>query len=209
MNRLKVEQLVVGAVMTNCYIAVNTETKEGFVVDPGDGAKRLGDYIKDNGIQLQAILLTHGHFDHAGAAEELAKEFGVSIYAHQEEKETLNNPSINLSGMVGAHVPYEADKYVTEQTVIDVCGFSIEVFHTPGHTKGGCCYYMKEEKALFSGDTLFCNSIGRTDFPGGSGATLLRSIEEKLFILPEDVTVYPGHNDITTIGWEKKHNPFI
>lgn len=209
MAGLRVEQYVVGAVMTNCYFAVNEDTGELLVIDPGDSAKQLIEKIKEQNLKPVAVLLTHGHFDHAMAAEEIAGEFGIPIYAHEQEKETLENPSINLCGMIGAREAYHADRFVKDKEILDLAGFSIQVLHTPGHTKGGCCYYIEKEQAVFAGDTLFHESVGRSDFPGGSASVLIRSIEDKLMPLPGQVKVYPGHNDVTTIGWERQYNPFL
>ncbi len=210
MAGLRVEQYVVGPVMTNCYFAVNEDTKEMLVIDPGDSAQRLIEKIKERGLKPAAVLLTHGHFDHAMAAEKVADEFGVSIYAHEMERETLEEPSINLGGMMGAGgTVFHADVFVKDGQILELAGFSIQALYTPGHTKGGCCYYIEKEQAVFVGDTLFHGSVGRTDFPGGSASVLLRSIEEKLMCLPGHTKVYPGHEDVTTIGWEKQHNPFL
>ena len=210
MAGLRVEQYVVGPVMTNCYFAVNEDTKEALIIDPGDSAGALIDKIRERGLTPKAVLLTHGHFDHASAAEPVAKEFLVPIYAEEHEKETLESPAINLCGMMGQRgVVFYADKYVKDGDLLELAGFSIKVLHTPGHTKGGCCYYIEKEQALFAGDTLFCQSVGRTDFPGGSASVLLHSIEEKLMPLPGQTKVYPGHNETTTIGWERQYNPFL
>lgn len=209
MVNLKVEEFCVGEVQTNCYFVVNKATNELLVVDPGASAGMLAERIKENGYQPVAILLTHGHFDHAGAAEELSKLLDVKIYAHEAEKETLENPKYNQSVMLGKTEGYYADVYVKDGEMLDLAGFSIRVLHTPGHTVGGCCYYIPKEDALFSGDTLFCQSVGRTDFPGGSMGQLVRSIREKLMTLPEHIKVYPGHMDQTTIGLEKQWNPFL
>ncbi len=210
MAGLRVEQYVVGPVMTNCYFAVNEDTNEALIVDPGDSAAQLAAKLKEQGLTPKAVLLTHGHFDHASAAEALAKEFSVPIYAEEHEQETLESPEINLCGMMGQRgAVFHADIYVKDGDLLDLAGFSIKVLHTPGHTRGGCCYYMEKEQALFAGDTLFCQSVGRTDFPGGSASVLLRSIEEKLMPLPGQTKVYPGHNETTTIGWERQYNPFL
>lgn len=210
MAGLRVEQYVVGPVMTNCYFAVNEDTKEALVIDPGDSANHLIKRIKEQGLTPVAVLLTHGHFDHAFAAQPIADEFSVPIYAQECEKETLQSPEINLCGMMGQQgVRFHADVYVKDGDMLDLAGFSVKVMHTPGHTKGGCCYYIEKEQALFSGDTLFCQSIGRTDFPGGSMSELLRSIQDKLMPLPGQTKVYPGHNETTTIGWERQYNPFL
>ncbi|MFV0466556.1 MAG: MBL fold metallo-hydrolase [Lachnospiraceae bacterium] len=209
MAELRVEEYTVGMVMTNCYFAVNTKTSEIVIIDPGDEAARLMQKIKESGYVPKAVLLTHGHFDHAKDARTIADHYGIQIYAQQAEQETLENPAVNLSSMGGVSESYQADCYLRDGEEMTIAGFFIQALLTPGHTAGGCCYYLKEENTIFTGDTLFCESIGRTDFPGGSYATLVRSIKESLFVLPGQTKVYAGHNDATTIGWEKEHNPFI
>lgn len=210
MSKLKVNQYQVGPVCTNCYFAINTETNEVLVIDPGDGAKYLIELIEEQKLKPVAILLTHGHFDHATAAGEVAEHFHISIYAHEKEKETLENPRINLSGMMGGKSEaFHADCYVKDEEMLDLAGFSIRVLHTPGHTVGGCCYYFVKENVVFSGDSLFCQSIGRTDFPKGSMSDLIRSVKEKLLVLPDYVKVYPGHDAETTIEQEKTYNPYF
>lgn len=209
MAGLRVEQYVVGPVMTNCYFAVNEDTNEMLVIDPGDAGEMLIHKIKEKNLTPVAVLLTHGHFDHAGAAKTVADAFGIEIYAEEHEKETLDNPAVNLSGMSGMQEAYRADCFIKDGDSLELAGFEIQVLFTPGHTKGGCCYYIEKEQTVFSGDTLFCESVGRTDFPGGSATVLLRSIEEKLMPMPGQTKVYPGHNDMTTIGWERQYNPFL
>lgn len=209
MANLKIERYCVGEVQTNCYVLVNQTTKEALVVDPGAEADMLADKIETAGFQPRAILLTHGHFDHAGEAEKLARKLGVKIYACGEERDTLEDPARNMSGMIGNKVRYTADVYVRDKETLELAGFSIEVIHTPGHTAGGCCYYIPAEDVLISGDTLFCESVGRTDFPGGSMGQIVRSIRERLLVLPEHTKVYPGHMGTTTIKQEKEWNPFL
>lgn len=206
---MKIEQYCVGQVGTNCYFAINDETKEMLVIDPGDSADMLTEKIRQKGLKPQAVLLTHGHFDHAMAAEELAENFGIKIYAHEAEKDTLEQPKLNVSAMIGRRDSYHADVFVKDGDVLKLAGMELKVLHTPGHTQGGCCYYLEAEKILFSGDTLFCQSVGRTDFPGGSMSQIVRSIKEKLMALPDEVKVFPGHMDVTTIGMERAHNPFL
>ena len=121
----------------------------------------------------------------------------------------MEDPGLNLCGMIGEHKVYRADVFVKDEDVLNLAGFSIRVFFTPGHTIGGCCYYIADEKILFSGDTLFQESVGRTDFPGGSMSEIVHSVKEKLFLLPDDTRVCPGHGDETSIGYEKKYNPFV
>ncbi|MCI9527437.1 MAG: MBL fold metallo-hydrolase [Lachnospiraceae bacterium] len=206
---MKIEQYCVGQVQTNCYFAINEKTQEMVVIDPGDFAQLLAEKIKQKGLKPKAVLLTHGHFDHAMAAQELAGIFGVKIYAHEAEKETLEQSGLNASGMIGRRDSYQADVFVKDGQVLQLAGMDLKVLHTPGHTEGGCCFYSEEEKVLFSGDTLFCQSVGRTDFPRGSMSQLIRSIRDKLLPLPDDVKVYPGHMGVTTIGMERRGNPFI
>ena len=208
-EQTEVLRYIVGPVCTNCYLLVNHKTGELLVVDPGDQAQLIEKQIEKTGAKPVAILLTHGHFDHAGAAEELAGKYQISIYAHEAERETLEDPGLNLCGMIGEHKVYRADVFVKDEEVLNLAGFSIRVFFTPGHTIGGCCYYIADEKILFSGDTLFQESVGRTDFPRGSASDLIRAIREKLMPLPDDVTVYTGHDESTLIGYERMHNPYL
>lgn len=209
MAPLRVEQYVVGSVQTNCYFAINDDTKEMLIIDPGASAGRLTEIIEEEKLNPVAILLTHGHFDHATGAAALAEHFGIKVYAEEHEQETLENPALNLSGWEGRELVYHADCYLKDEQEIDLAGFHIRVFHTPGHTVGGCCYFFSYQNALFSGDTLFAQSVGRTDFPKGSASELIRAIKEKLMVLPDEVTVYTGHNDITTIGTERMYNPYL
>lgn len=206
---LQVEQYVVGAVQTNCYFAINEETKEILIIDPGASAERLAEIIEEEKLNPVAILLTHGHFDHAGAAAELAERFHIKTYAQEQEKETLENPKLNLSGWEGCEQSYHADVFLKDEQEIELAGFHIRVLLTPGHTVGGCCYYFPYQNAIFSGDTLFAQSVGRTDFPKGSASALIHAIREKLMILPDETTVYTGHNEITTIGTERMYNPYL
>lgn len=209
MTEIKVESYVVSDFGTNCYFVINTETKEMLIVDPGDNATMLAAKIEDEQLKPVAILLTHGHLDHASAAEELAKKFEIKIYAHEAEKETLEDARMNLTAAFGTAKVFHADVFLKDDEILELIGCKIKVLFTPGHTPGGCCYYFNDQRLLFSGDTLFCESVGRTDFPGGSSSTLIRSIREKLLNLSDDIKVYPGHMAQTSIGTEKMYNPFI
>lgn len=215
MSKMKINHYVVGQVQTNCYVVINQENKECFIIDPGASAKQLAERIKKDELTPVAVLLTHGHFDHAGAAEELAEEFGIKIYAHEAEKDTLENPQKNVSWMMGASETYHANVFLKDEEVLTLAGFEIKVIHTPGHTEGGCCYYIETEAVIFTGDTLFAQSVGRTDFPGGSMSQIVRSITEKIMTLnaagnlETDIMVYPGHNDPTTIETERMNNPYL
>lgn len=205
----EIQQFVVGAVATNCYLVFHKDTKEGFVVDPGGEAERIREAVKKNGVCLRGILLTHGHFDHVDAAKSLQEMYQVPVYAHIQEQKTLEDANVNMSVMMGQPKVYEADEFLKDEQTIEIAGFGIRVLFTPGHTQGGCCYYIPREDILFSGDTLFCGSVGRTDFPGGSMATLVQSIRHKLLVLPERTQVLPGHDARTTIEQERIYNPFL
>lgn len=209
MGQIEIKSMTLGMVATNCYLIINKETKEALLIDPADNALRISNVIEENVCTLKAILLTHGHFDHIMALNELKKRYNVPVYAHEEEEDVLKQSSLNMSGMVGQIYTTQADIYVKDGEHLKLAGLDIIVLHTPGHTKGGVCYYLPEEKVLMSGDTLFHCSIGRTDFPTGSMSQLVRSVKEQLFVLPDDVQVYPGHDSVTSIGYEKQYNPFF
>lgn len=209
MGKLQIAHYMVGPVQTNCYFAINKETKEALVIDPGEEAARLMQQIREQGLTVAAILLTHGHFDHAGAAEELSTLCNAPIYAHEAEKETLESEKLNACWMIGRKETYRADLFVKDEQELDLAGFHIRVLFTPGHTKGGCCYYFPYENVVFSGDTLFQMSVGRTDLEGGSMSQIVRSIQEKLMPLPEQTVVYPGHGEATTIETERMYNPYL
>ena len=209
MGQIEIKSMTLGMVATNCYLIINKETKEALLIDPADNALRISNVIEENVCTLKAILLTHGHFDHIMALNELKKRYNVPVYAHEEEEDVLKQSSLNMSGMIGQIYTTQADIYVKDGEHLKLAGQDIIVLHTPGHTKGGVCYYLPEEKVLMSGDTLFHCSIGRTDFPTGSMSQLVRSVKEQLFVLPDDVQVYPGHDSVTSIGYEKQYNPFF
>ncbi|MDD7025437.1 MAG: MBL fold metallo-hydrolase [Lachnospiraceae bacterium] len=209
MGKSKVERVLCGSVGTNCYFLINTQTQETVIIDPADDAPMLSAKLKEKNLKPAAILLTHGHYDHIMAVEELRKEYGIPVIAHEEEKQILENPKGNLSTMIGMPFTVKADRFVKDEELLVTAGFSIRVLHTPGHTIGGCCYYLADENLLFSGDTLFWESVGRTDFPTGSMSALVRSIKEKLMVLPESTRVYPGHMGSTSIENEKQNNPFL
>ncbi len=209
MGQIEIKSMTLGMVATNCYLIINKETKEALLIDPADNALRISNVIEENVCTLKAILLTHGHFDHIMALNELKKRYNVPVYAHEEEEDVLKQSSLNMSGMIGQIYTTQADIYVKDGEHLKLAGLDIIVLYTPGHTKGGVCYYLPEEKVLMSGDTLFHCSIGRTDFPTGSMSQLVRSVKEQLFVLPDDVQVYPGHDSVTSIGYEKQYNPFF
>lgn len=210
-DRIKVSKYILGPVQTNCYMVTNQETKETIIIDPADNPDLLGREIRKESLVPTAILLTHGHFDHIMAVNELRDEFHLPVYAHEDEKDILESGRLNCSSSLGFSQPYitHADIYLKDGQELELAGFRIKVYHTPGHTKGGCCYYIPDEGIVFAGDTLFAGSIGRTDFPTGSMSDLIRGVREKLFVLPDETIVCAGHMSETTIGHEKKYNPFF
>lgn len=206
---IKIYHTVLGMVGTNCYIIINEDTKQCVVVDPADDAKSIYGVVEQAGCELKGIFLTHGHFDHMLGAEELKALSGAPIYAGEAEKEVLASSTYNLSGVMGGcETVLEADVYLGDEEEIQVADICFKAIHTPGHTQGGMCYYMKECETVISGDTLFAESVGRTDFPTGSMSQIVNSIKTKLFQLPDETKVLPGHGDETSIGYEKKYNPY-
>ena len=205
---MQIKKLTVGYVQTNCYIVSNEETKEAVIVDPGDRGDLIIECCKREGLDVKAILLTHGHSEHIGALDQVKRAFGAKVYALEDQKELMADENLNLSkSLLGTVIRTEADVWLRDNETVNLIGLPFQVIATPGHTEGSCCYYIESEKALFAGDTLFEGSYGRVDLPGGSSVKLLHSVLDRLFELPEDVTVYPGHLGYTTIGDEKKYNP--
>lgn len=207
---MKIEKYVVGIIGTNCYLVINEETKETVMIDPGAYPLKVRNAVKEAGLKIQAVLLTHAHFDHIMGLDDVRKEFQVPVYVEEADLNMMTDGNRNLSvSYVNGGYQYQDATPVKDGQVLKIAGMQFQVIHTPGHTPGGCCYYMEKEGVLFSGDTLFQASVGRSDFPGGSASDLVRSVKEKLLVLPEETHVYPGHMDETTIGYERRHNPFV
>ena len=206
---MRICRLTVGPISTNCYIIVEESKKRPLIVDPGGDADRIMNKIKELQVSVEAILLTHGHFDHMLAADTLREKYQVKVYLGQDDSELIKNPMENVSGMFGKPMSTHADVLLRDGQVLELAGFEIKVLATPGHTKGGVCYYIEKESVAFSGDTIFQASVGRSDFPTGSGASLSKSIREKIFTLPEDTQLFPGHGDSTVVSYEKKYNMFV
>ncbi|MCC8107336.1 MAG: MBL fold metallo-hydrolase [Clostridiales bacterium] len=208
MKKMQLESLVLGMVSTNCYLVKNTETGELLIIDPAAASERIVQKITAMGGTPAAILLTHGHFDHIGAASVLKEKYTIPICALDKEKEVLLDAQKNLTVWNGNGYTLSADRYFYDGETLELAGFTIRVMNTPGHTFGSCCYYLADEAVLFSGDTLFHCSVGRTDFPTGSMSAMHHSIHEKLFVLPEETQVFPGHDAATTIHYEKQFNTY-
>lgn len=209
MSTFRMKILVLGMIRTNCYIIYNDETKEAIVIDPADEAEKIEQYIKANDLVCKAILLTHGHFDHILAAEALAGWTGAKLYAHEDEEQLLKDPGMNSSLSIRRECSLTCDVYLKDQEQLELAGFQIRVIHTPGHTAGGVCYYFPGCAVLISGDTLFRESIGRSDLPTGDGRQLVEAIHNKLMVLEDTVKVYPGHGEATTIGYERDNNVYL
>ena len=202
------EAFSTGMMGANCYIIGCEETKEACVIDPGDEDKKILGKLNKHGLTCRYIVLTHGHVDHIGALEEVQKATGAKVLIHREDADMLTNPGKNLSSMMGLHLQFEpADRKLEEKDVIEVGNLKLEVIHTPGHTPGGIC--LKSGDFLITGDTLFAGSVGRSDFPGGSHTQLIASIKNKLLVYPDDTRVFSGHGTETSIGNEKRTNPFL
>lgn len=207
---MKIENFVLGPVGTNCYIVRNEEAKECFLVDMAACPPELVSHIKNSGLTVKAVLLTHGHFDHIMGLDRFLEAFPVPVYACAAERELLESAQLNSSaGMLGQPCTFHGAEYVKDGDLLEIAGMKIRVIQTPGHTIGGCCYYIADENVLFSGDTLFRASVGRTDLPTGSMGALVRSVKEKILVLPDETRVYPGHMEETTVGYEKQYNPFL
>ena len=206
---MKVEIFVTGIISTNCYVVSNEETKEAVIVDPAAYPKKLKSYLQENELQVKAILLTHGHFDHIMGIDGGLEDYQVPVYVHEDEAELIADPILNESNTYTNGYTYDKAEYIREGQILKLIGYEFQVIHTPGHTSGGVSYYVASENVLFSGDTLFHGSVGRTDFKTSSMSALIHSIREKLFLLPDETVVYPGHMGATTIGTEKKINPYV
>jgi glyoxylase-like metal-dependent hydrolase (beta-lactamase superfamily II) len=203
-----IENIVVGSYMVNCYLTGDSDSSEIIIIDPGFSPDQIIDTIESKGFKPVGIVLTHGHGDHIGAVEELIAKYSIPLYVHKFDDELIRGGASSFTKMMfGREIILNADKYLEEGDIVTVGKMQYKVLHTPGHTPGGICLVC--EDAIFSGDTLFRGSIGRTDFPGGSYEQIINSIKTKILQYPDDTKVYPGHNTSSTIGYEKKNNPFL
>lgn len=219
---IRIENIVLGMCATNCYAVFDGgartpggyvddgQLKEAVIIDPAADAAHIEAMIARYNLKPVAVLLTHGHFDHMLAADAVRKRYGIKVYAGNEERLVMNSSSSNLSlPFTGDGMTFEADEYFKPGEELELAGFRIGTISVPGHTIGSVCYYFEEQKVLFSGDTLFAGSVGRSDFPTGNEGQLIRAVKSGLMSLPDDVKVYPGHGESTTIGYERVNNPFI
>jgi len=199
-----IKKIVVGPLESNCYLAGDADTKEIFIIDPGGDYSKIKKIIDQAGLKPKAIINTHGHGDHIGAN----KEFNIPVWIHRLDADFLTDPSKNLSGAFGFLLKTNtASRLLEHGDALDIGRYKLEIIHTPGHTPGSIC--LKAEKAVFTGDTLFCKGIGRTDFEYGSEKDIMRSIKERLFTIGNEYIIYPGHGPSSTIGNEKADNLFV
>ena len=202
------EQIKVGSMQVNCYILGDDRTRRAAVIDPGDDYDKIKNTLAKKNLKAEIIINTHGHIDHIGVDD----RFGLKIYAHKDELPMLKDEGLNLSAFLLAPFSVKNEVYPLEDGQdIRLDSIHLKVIHTPGHTPGGISLLLlhPKNKIVFTGDTLFCQGIGRTDFPGASEDVIIKSIKTRLFTLPDDTVVYPGHGPSTTIGAEKKANPFL
>lgn len=216
MSGIRVGGYCLGPVRTNTYIvcreyADSARTKGAVIIDPAEQGEAIYDAVAESGLSVEAILITHAHFDHIMGIEGILSRKKVPVYAPDTERALCANASMNQSAVLEKPCTVEPDEWLSDGQQIELAGMVFTVIHTPGHTPGSCCYYLEDgpERILFSGDTLFQASVGRTDLPGGSSEQITDSVRKLYDMLPDDTHVYPGHGESTYIGFEKKYNPFV
>lgn len=206
---MNIETLVVGPIETNCYILSDPDSKEAVVIDAGDDADVILDYIQKEQLHVVYVLNTHGHFDHIQANDAVRDKTGAPLAIHADDVELLQNPE-KIGGMFrdikGCRPP---EKILHNGDVLFFGAYQLQVIYTPGHSKGGCCFYEAKEKVCFTGDTLFRGTVGRTDLYGGNLGVLRKSVQERLQLLPDDVTIYPGHGPESDMAFERRANPYL
>lgn len=206
----EIETIVVGPLDVNCYIVWAKGAKEAFVIDPGGDAAEILSALVGRGLKAKYIVNTHGHFDHVGADAGVKAYSGASVAVHRMDADLLKDAH-DLAEFFGQKTPRQSppDMLLEDGMTLEAGGLEIKVIHTPGHSRGGVCLFIEKDKVLFTGDTLFAGSVGRTDFEGGSMEELMASIKKKILPLGDPVRIFPGHGVQSTIGDEKIENPFI
>jgi len=213
--KMQVSKLVLGEYENNCYIVRKENSANCLIIDTGLDNVPLLDFLKNNLLNPLGLVLTHGHGDHIAGVEILRKSYtDIKVYIHNADAQMLCNPVKNFSAILGRNIECSpADVLIEKEGATDFAGFKFDVLHTPGHTPGGICLYSSEDKTIFTGDTLFANSVGRTDFPGCDVhkcmQQLIENIQKKIIVLPDDTKVMPGHGPASTIKREKLENPYL
>ncbi|MDI6786467.1 MAG: MBL fold metallo-hydrolase [bacterium] len=207
-----IHKVEVGELATNCYVVICSQTKKSFIIDPGGDLDKIKRLSKDT--YPIFIMNTHGHIDHIKENQELKKQYGLKVLIHKDDAFMLEDANLNLSSYIwGKNVILSpADKLIEGGDILEVGKLKVQVYHTPGHSFGGVCFLVENQngdKALFTGDTLFASSIGRTDLYGGSFSCLIKSIKEKILVFEDNLTIYPGHGPTTKVGIEKANNPYV
>ena len=207
---MEIERIVVGPIETNCYIVSDTECHEAVVIDPGFEEDLIINYLKEKELNVQYILNTHGHFDHIQANDALRDFTGAPLAIHADDVELLTAPEkVSVGMMRDVHGSRKPEIILHNGDRIAFGRYELQVIYTPGHSKGGCCFYEEHEKVCFTGDTLFRGGVGRTDLYGGNTGVLLKSVRERLQVLTDDTKVYPGHGPSSDMGFERKVNPYL
>ncbi|MGI6360796.1 MAG: MBL fold metallo-hydrolase [Bacillota bacterium] len=210
MASFKIERTIVGPIGANCYFLMDINSKEMAIIDPGDEGALLASHLDKLDFKPIMIINTHGHWDHIGANKYLQDKYQLPIFIGEADADYLHDTGLNLALLTGGDGKGgRVERLLKDGDLLEVGNLQLQVIHTPGHSPGSICLYAAQEGILFSGDTLFEMSVGRSDLPGGDWQTLAASIEKKLYVLPEETQVYPGHGEITSIGAEKHHNPFL
>ncbi|MFN0148447.1 MAG: MBL fold metallo-hydrolase [Dehalococcoidia bacterium] len=211
-NELMLKGIVVGVFQENCWVIGNRRTGEGICIDPGDQPEEILALARDLGVTIKLIANSHAHIDHVLGVQGVHNSTGAKFLLHHQDLDLLRDGfkmSASRFGLDPSQQPPDPDQFVEDEDIVEVAGVRLRAMTTPGHTPGSVSYYCEEAGALFSGDTLFRGSIGRTDLPGGSHEEEMNSICDRLLILPDETLVLPGHMEQTTIQFEKKHNPFV
>jgi len=205
---IEVKQIETGLIEENCYIIYTDD--QALVIDPGDETSKIKNVLETLGVRPLAVLLTHTHYDHIGALEDIRGDYDIPVYVSPKEQDWLGDPGLNLSVYSTHEIKAEPAEYTFDpKETLTIGPFTFEVVETPGHSPGGVSFIFREDQCVFSGDALFKGSIGRTDLPGSDPVKLIPAVEENLLTLPNDFAVYPGHKAATTIGYEKRTNPYF